>query len=217
MRIEISTQGDVTIVKPHPGPSGLISAEGADGLESKLRELVQHGKKKILIDLGATEFLLSRPIGSLVGVQAHAFRNGAALYLCDVDKRIHNVLVVMWLVRTLNVLGSRKEALKFLESLNVQLAAEKFEFRSAAVVDCTARLSYLWKNDAAQVTLNQASAPTSGKAMVHIVDASGEEVFAHSVLDRGAFSGMIGKAGSWRIDLDLLEYSGTVDFTIHQA
>lgn len=217
MRIEITTQGDVTIVKPHPRPSGLISAEGADGLESRLRELVQNGKKKILIDLGATEFLLSRPIGSLVGVQAHAFRNGAALYLCDVDKRIHNVLVVMWLVRTLNVLGTRKEALKFLENLDVQLAPEKFEFHAAAVADCTARLSYLWKNDGTTVTVNQSSAPTSGKAMVHIVDAAGEEVFAHSVLDRGGWSGMIGKAGNWRIDLDLLEYSGTVDFTIHQA
>ena len=217
MRIEVSSQGDVTIVKPHPGASGLISAEGADGLESRLRELVQNGKKKILIDLGATEHLLSRPIGSLVGVQAHAFRNGAALYLCDVDKRIHNVLVVMWLVRTLNVIGTRKEALKFLEKMNVELAPERFEFRSAAVVDCTARLSYLWNNDGTQVTLNQSSAPTSGKAMVHIVDASGEEVLAHSVLTRGEVGGMIGKAGNWRIDLDLLEYSGTVDFTVHPA
>jgi hypothetical protein len=53
--------------------------------------------------------------------------------------------------------------------------------------------------------------------MVHVVDASGTEVFSRSAADTGAFSGVSGKAGDWRIELDLVEYSGKLDFELHSV
>lgn len=217
MRLESVNQGDVTIVEIHPGPSRIVDGREGERLASALRALLQEGKKKILVDLGRISLMTSRPIGSLVGVQAHAFKRGAAIYLCNVDKRIQNVLVIMWLVRVLNVLGTRAEALRFLSALDLQLRPGCFEFHSPEVKDFTARLSYLWPNGDSPVSVNQGAAPSSGRAMVHVVDAGGAEIFAHSAADPGAFDGVTGRAGDWRIELDLFEYSGKLDFEMHNV
>lgn len=217
MKLEVVKHGSVTVVEIHPGPARIVDGQDGEKLAGALRALLQEGKQKVLVDLGRVSLMTSRPIGSLVGVQAHAFKRGAALYLCNVDKRIENILVIMWLVRVLNVLGTRAEALSFLGALDLRLRPGCFEFHSPEVRDFTARLSYLWPSGENAVSVNQGAVPSGGRAMVHVVDAGGAEVFSHSATDPGQFHDVTGKPGDWRIELDLCEYSGKLDFEMHNA
>ena len=211
MSIHLVMHGDIVIVET---PGGTISDKALGELETAIRRQVAAGCKKILVDLGKTSFMNSRGIGSLAGLQANAFRNGAALYLCNVDHRIHNVLVILWLTRVLNVLGTREEALAFLTSLDLDLEVDALHLHSARVEKLSTTLAYMWTNHGAAATVQQHTPVAGGTAMIRVRDARGHEVYAHSLADDGDFSTMTGAPGDWRVELDLADYSGPLEFQL---
>ena len=170
MSIHLVMHGDIVIVET---PGGTISDKALGELETAIRRQVAAGCKKILVDLGKTSFMNSRGIGSLAGLQANAFRNGAALYLCNVDHRIHNVLVILWLTRVLNVLGTREEALAFLTSLDLDLEVDALHLHSARVEKLSTTLAYMWTNHGAAATVQQHTPVAGGTAMIRVRRATG--------------------------------------------
>ena len=212
MALQAKLIGDVAVLESPPGTPPPDSK--TDQLEAALRDTIQKGHKKILLDLGATGFMTSRTIGMLVGVQANAFNNGAALYICNVDKRIHNVLVILWLTRVLNVLGSRAEASEFLQKLDLQLAADSVHLRAARVERLNTTLAYMWTNNGAAAMVRQAASGGAGRAMLRMRDAAGHEVFARALEECGDFPTTSGKPGAWRVELDLTDYSGPIELGI---
>ena len=116
MLVHVVMHGEIAVVETRT-----LSDNALVELETIIRREVAEGRKKILVDLGRTNYMNSRGIGTLTGLQANAFRHGASLYLCNVDHRIHNLLVIMWLTRVLNVLGTRQDALEFLAKLDVDM------------------------------------------------------------------------------------------------
>jgi anti-sigma B factor antagonist len=213
MALQAKTIGDVVVLETPRGP---IPDSDADKFSETMRALIAEGHKKILLDLAHSSYMTSRTIGMLVGVQANAFKAGAALYLCNVDKRIHNLLVIMWLTRVLNVLGSREEAIDFLSKLDLELAEDSVRFRAARVESLSTTLAYIWTNNGSAARISQGAPGGTGRAMLRMRDAVGHEVFAHTLEETGAFLSTAGKPGAWRVELDLNDYSGPLELGIEK-
>ena len=116
MSLRTTMKDGVAVVSPE---GMLVGGDETQRLEQELRGLIAHGKKKILLDLGRTSHLTSTAISVLVSVHLNAANNGVAFYVCNIDKRIHNILVIFKLINVLNVFGTREEALEALASVDL--------------------------------------------------------------------------------------------------
>ena len=102
--------GDVVVVVPE----GMLKGDNeTTQLESELRRLIQ-GQRKVVLDLRNTTHLNSVAIGMLAGIHTSAANRGTHFCVCNVEKRIHNMLVIVRLVNVLNVYDSREEAIEAL-------------------------------------------------------------------------------------------------------
>ncbi len=103
--------GDIVVVIPE----GMLRGDKeTDQVERELRRLLQGGQRKVLLDLHKTTHLNSLAIGSLAGVHATAINRNAHLYVCNVERRIQNVLTVLRLINVLNVFDTRDDAVRAL-------------------------------------------------------------------------------------------------------
>jgi len=68
--------------------------EGAGQLRDKVRSLLQQGKTKLLVNLGGVPYIDSAGLGELVQAYAVAGRQGGALKLVNVTKRLRDLLVI---------------------------------------------------------------------------------------------------------------------------
>src|SRR3954447_10799412 len=92
MHISERTTGDVVIVDV----SGKITlGDGGDVvLKDKMRSLVQQGHKKVLLNLGDVSYVDSAGLGEIVQSYATLTKNGGALKLLNVTKRIKDLLSI---------------------------------------------------------------------------------------------------------------------------
>ena len=99
--------GDVVVVIPE----GMLKGDNeTTQLESELRRLIQ-SQRKVVLDLRNTSHLNSVAIGMLAGIHTSAANRGTQFCVCNVEKRIHNMLVIVRLVNVLSVYESREEAI----------------------------------------------------------------------------------------------------------
>jgi anti-anti-sigma factor len=114
MAIRTEKVDDVFIIVPE----GMLKGDKeTNQLDYELRRLVQGGQTKILLDLRNTTHLNSIAIGVLAGVHTSAANRGLHFAVCNVERRIQNVLTILKLVNVLNVYDTREDALKALERL----------------------------------------------------------------------------------------------------
>jgi anti-sigma B factor antagonist len=92
MRISERTIGDVVIVDV----SGKITlGDGSDvALKDKMRSLIQQGQKKVLLNLGDVSYVDSAGLGEIVQSYATVTKNGGALKLLNVTKRLQDLLSI---------------------------------------------------------------------------------------------------------------------------
>ena len=109
MSLDVRTSGDVTIITPK---GMLLGGKETDELQNKIKELVEAGNKKLLINLGQTTFLNSVSLGVLIGAHSSYAKRGAEMKLCAVDKKIQNIFVVTKLSLVFDVFESCEEATK---------------------------------------------------------------------------------------------------------
>ncbi|HET9251257.1 MAG TPA: STAS domain-containing protein [Candidatus Eisenbacteria bacterium] len=109
MSLDVRTSSDVTIVTPK---GMLLGGKETDELQGKIKELVEAGNKKLLINLGQTTFLNSVSLGVLIGAHSSYAKRGAEMKLCQVDKKIQNIFVVTKLSLVFDVYESCEEATK---------------------------------------------------------------------------------------------------------
>jgi anti-sigma B factor antagonist len=109
MSLDVRTSGEVTIITPK---GMLLGGKETDELQSKIKELVEAGNKKLLINLGQTTFLNSVSLGVLIGAHSSYAKRGAEMKLCAVDKKIQNIFVVTKLSLVFDVYESCEEATK---------------------------------------------------------------------------------------------------------
>ena len=92
MHLDERTVGDVTVIKV----TGDITLSGGGDvlLKDKVQSLLQQGKKKLLLDLGGVAYVDSGGLGQLVQCNVTASKNGGALTLLIMTKRLNDLLVL---------------------------------------------------------------------------------------------------------------------------
>jgi anti-sigma B factor antagonist len=101
--------GDVVIVEV----SGKITlGDGGDmALKDKMRSLIQQGQKKVLLNLGDVSYVDSAGLGEIVQSYATVTKNGGALKLLNVTKRIKDLLSITKLLTVFDTFDSEADAL----------------------------------------------------------------------------------------------------------
>jgi anti-anti-sigma factor len=108
MAIRTEKIGDVFVIVPE----GMLKGDKETSqLDYELRRLVQGNQQKILLDLRNTSHLNSIAIGVLAGVHTSAATRGLNFAVCNLERRIQNVLTILKLVNVLHVYDTREDAL----------------------------------------------------------------------------------------------------------
>ena len=100
--------GDVTILDL----SGSVRmGEGAVSLRNAIRGLVDQGKKKILLNLGAVKNVDSSGIGELIANYTTISREDGQLKLLNLTDKIQNLLVITKLLTVFDSYDNEPDAL----------------------------------------------------------------------------------------------------------
>jgi anti-sigma B factor antagonist len=104
--------GDVTILDL----SGEVRiGEGSVSLRDSIRNLADHGKKKVLLNLAGVKYIDSTGIGELIANYTTISRQGGQLKLLNLTDRIQNLLVITKLLTVFDAYDNEAEALKSFE------------------------------------------------------------------------------------------------------
>jgi anti-sigma B factor antagonist len=100
--------GDVTILDF----SGSVRmGDGAVSLRNSIRNQIDQGKKKILLNLGGVKNIDSSGIGELIANYTTLSRDGGQLKLLNLTEKIQNLLVITKLLTVFDSYDNEAEAL----------------------------------------------------------------------------------------------------------
>lgn len=110
MSLKLTTRqvGDVTVVDA----AGRITlGEGSSAFRDTIKELVNKGHKKILVNLGDVTYIDSSGIGELVSGYTTVSNAGGQLKLLNLTKRVHDLLQITKLYTVFEVFDDEAKAL----------------------------------------------------------------------------------------------------------
>ena len=81
----------------------IILGASSTEFRNTFRELIQHGSKKLVIDLGDVTYLDSTGIGELVGAYTNAYNAKAVVKLSRLPEKIYNLLQITKLVTVFEI------------------------------------------------------------------------------------------------------------------
>ena len=100
--------GDVTILDM----SGAVRiGQGAVALRESVRDLIDGGKKKILLNLGGVNYIDSSGIGELIANYTTISRQGGQLKLLNLTDKIQSLLVITKLLTVFDTYDNEPDAL----------------------------------------------------------------------------------------------------------
>lgn len=108
MQVFVERRVDVGIVRPI---GRFLGGSETRELEYKLGALLDEGARLIIVDLERTQHLNSVAIGILAGTYQRGAERGVPVRLCNPDRSIRNVLVILKLVNVLPVHDSLEDAM----------------------------------------------------------------------------------------------------------
>jgi anti-sigma B factor antagonist len=71
-----------------------LGADGSERLNDKVRSALQSGERKILLNLGGVPYMDSAGLGELVNAYTTVKKQGGALKLVGVTKKLNDLLVI---------------------------------------------------------------------------------------------------------------------------
>ncbi len=108
MKIETRTVGDVKVLNC----SGKITlGEGTMSIRTTVRELVQGGNKKIVLNLTDVNYIDSSGVGELVSTYTTVVNGGGRLKLLGLTKKIRELLAITKLLTVFEVFDDEPAAL----------------------------------------------------------------------------------------------------------
>lgn len=109
MKIEIRTIGDIKILDC----SGKITlGEGTMSIRNNVRDLLQSGSKKIVLNLADISYIDSSGIGELVSTYTTVVNGGGHLKLLNLTKKIQQLLAITKLITVFKSFDTEEAALK---------------------------------------------------------------------------------------------------------
>src|SRR5579864_7852141 len=111
---KIRQVGDVTVMDI----SGrIVLGEASSSLRDALRDLVTHGDKKILLNLGDVSYIDSSGVGELVAGFTTVTNRGGQLKLLNLTKRVQDLLQITKLYTVFEVYDNEAHAIRSFSSL----------------------------------------------------------------------------------------------------
>ncbi|HSE66748.1 MAG TPA: hypothetical protein VLB12_07160 [Gemmatimonadales bacterium] len=89
-----------------------------------------------------------------------------------------------------------------------------FSFQATGLQSIDDALTYTWTASSGSVIIHPATATTGGTITLLIKDATGAVVYNGSVPPSGDITPPAGTGGAWKISLELVNYSGTINFAV---
>lgn len=89
---------------------------------------------------------------------------------------------------------------------------DTFEFQVSSVVNYTGVWRYDWTTTGTIVDVDQSCAITGGTVTLRILDSDGTEVYSRDLTEGGSYTTEAGVTGQWRLEVALVEGSGTLNF-----
>jgi anti-sigma B factor antagonist len=100
--------GDVSVVALK---GRIVLGEGSSALRERVKNLVEDGKKKIVLNMTNVTYIDSAGLGTLVAAHVSAKKVGTALHLSDLGTKFHEVLQLTRLLTVFNVYATEAEAI----------------------------------------------------------------------------------------------------------
>jgi anti-sigma B factor antagonist len=107
MQIHQRTVGDVTVIDMH---GKMTLGEGDELLRDKVNSLIQQGHKKLILNLGEVPYIDSAGLGEIVRTYTTVSREGGALKLLNLTKRIVDLLAITKLLTIFETYDTEAEA-----------------------------------------------------------------------------------------------------------
>jgi anti-sigma B factor antagonist len=109
MQISERESGAVTILDL----SGKVTlGDGDTLLKDKLHSLLHQGKKNVLLNLGDVSYVDSAGLGAIVAAYTTVTREGGALKLSNVTKKLQDLLSITKLLTVFETFDSEDEAVR---------------------------------------------------------------------------------------------------------
>ena len=93
---------------------------------------------------------------------------------------------------------------------------DSFQMQATAVKNASFDRTYSWSNTGQQATVNHSTTKTSGSARVTIRDAGGTVVYDKALSPSLNEATSTGTSGTWKIQVRLSGYSGTLNFRVQK-
>ncbi len=107
MQLEERAVGDVIVL----APSGRMTRDDSFGaVKHRLDDLVQEGRRKLVLDLGAVSYMDSTCLGELVSGLVRVRKNGGTLHLANLTPRVERLLTMVKLMSVFQTFRSAQEA-----------------------------------------------------------------------------------------------------------
>jgi anti-sigma B factor antagonist len=108
MKIDIRTIGDIRILDC----SGQITlGEGTMSIRNAVRDILQSGAKKIVLNLANISYIDSSGVGELVSTYTTVVNGGGKLKLLNLTKRLLELLTITKLLTVFEIFSDEKAAL----------------------------------------------------------------------------------------------------------
>jgi len=109
MQIDERKVGDVTILDLK---GKMTLGDGDELLRNKINSLIQAGAKKMVLNLGDVPYIDSAGLGEVVRTYTTVSRQGGALKLLNLTKRIQDLLSITKLLTVFETFDTEAEAVK---------------------------------------------------------------------------------------------------------
>jgi anti-sigma B factor antagonist len=116
MQIHQRVVGDVTVIDIN---GKMTLGEGDELLRDKVNSLIQQGQKKLVLNLAEVPYIDSAGLGEIVRTYTTVSRQGGALKLLSLTKRIQDLLAITKLLTIFETFDTEAEAVKSFSSTGV--------------------------------------------------------------------------------------------------
>lgn len=107
MAVKIEMHGDVAVINLK---GKLMGGPDTQAIHEKVHELVDDGKKKLVVDLGQVKWMNSTGLGALMGALTTARNNQAELKLANVTDKVQSLFMITKLITVFETYDSVVEA-----------------------------------------------------------------------------------------------------------
>ncbi|MFC1683421.1 STAS domain-containing protein [Candidatus Zixiibacteriota bacterium] len=107
MRMSEKEQAGVVVLMPK---GKIMGGPDAGAVKERLHQLIDDGKKKVVVDLGGVSWMNSSGLGILIGGLTTMRNNGGDLKLANTTDKVQNLLMVTKLITIFESFDTVEEA-----------------------------------------------------------------------------------------------------------